>query len=103
MKSQSLARVRFFRGLVSTYLMTSNKAMDRMNRQNRTQLFQSNHHNMAANTTQNRQMPNFSQPKTVLSNTPNANGVRLRPVSDLRQASFTPLLIYAKDSLSGYV
>ena len=70
--------------------------MDRMNNQNQTQYFQSSDYHAAAYTTQNYEMSNLSPLRT---NPRNSCGVRLRPVSDLRQAPFTLLEMCTKDSL----
>ena len=70
-----------------------------MNGQTQTPSLQSNNYNAALNTAQNRQMSNLSHSRAFSSNPRNTLGVRLRPVSDLRQASFNVLTMPAKDSL----
>ena len=44
----------------------------------------SNDYSVATSTTQDYQMSNLSQPRTIASDPRNTYGVRLRPVSDLR-------------------
>jgi len=70
--------------------MISNEDVDRMNGQNQVQ---------SSSYNQNRQVWNFSQSKTMSSNTQNTHGISLRPVSDLRQASFNALVMCTKGPL----